>query len=170
MVNVVICGTPGTGKSSLVERIRPKFSHFNFINISQFAIQNECTEDYDETLDTHVIDEDKLATKLIPILEKSSSINILESIHADVLPTNLINWIFVLRTDNTILFDRLKARNYNDQKISNNLEAEIFQVIQDEATEIYGQSCMTVLNNNCMNDLDTNSELVISKLETLLKN
>jgi len=38
----------------------------------------------------------------------------------------------LLRANNTVLFDRLKARGYNEKKISENIECEILEVTKEE--------------------------------------
>lgn len=38
----------------------------------------------------------------------------------------------LLRTNNTVLFDRLKGRGYNEKKITENIECEILDVSKDE--------------------------------------
>lgn len=36
--------------------------------------------------------------------------------------------VFVLRADNTTLYDRLKSRGYEGKKLEDNIDCEIFQV------------------------------------------
>ena len=167
MLNVVICGTPGTGKSSLVDRLKVelKDERFNYINIGDFAKENNCTSGWDEDFNCHVIEEDKLAEILEPELKAASSRYIIESIHPDYIDPELIGFIFVCRTDNTILYDRLEARGYNKLKIEHNLEAEIFQTILDEAKNCdIPPSNIVELTNNEPGDLDRNLELVMGKI------
>ena len=45
--------------------------------------------------------------------------------------------VLVLRCNNTLLWDRLQARGYKGKKLEENLQAEIFQTILDEAKESY---------------------------------
>ena len=45
--------------------------------------------------------------------------------------------VVVLTCDNTVLYDRLQARNYRDNKIQENVECEIMQVVLEEARESY---------------------------------
>ena len=58
------------------------------------------------------------------------------------LDRNHERWIalhtyLVGRTNNTLLYDRLKARGYKEAKVEENLQCEIFQTILDEAKESY---------------------------------
>jgi len=166
MLNILICGTPGTGKTTLVERLKPKLPKFNFINLSQFAIENDCISEYDDKMETHVLDEVKLLQKIEPSL-KSNKFNLIESIHSDLLSETTIDWIFVCRTNNTRLYDRLKARSYKESKISNNLEAEIFQTILDEAKETFGSERITELTSNSEKDVETNVKSILERIKLL---
>lgn len=150
MPTVIICGTPGTGKSTIIDKLRPKLPEANFINLSKFAIEHACTSGYDNRLLSHIIDDDKLVRELEPVLA-SHDLNIVESIHADHVDADQI---FVVRADTTKLYDRLKARGYNQEKIANNVEAEIFQIIYDEAVENYGPEAVIELTSNDLPDLE----------------
>lgn len=164
---MVICGTPGTGKSSLIEQLKHTLpDEFHYVNISLFAIENHCISSYDATLETHVIDEDKLTEKLEPLLLEKR-LNIIECIHADLLPSDIVDWVFVCRTDNTKLYDRLKARNYSESKISNNVQAEIFQLVYDEALDCFGDCILTELKSEEPEDLERNCRIVAEKVNEL---
>jgi adenylate kinase len=56
--NILITGTPGTGKSSLAERVAAA-AGFTQYDVSAVAKQEKLCAEYDEELDTYVIDEDK---------------------------------------------------------------------------------------------------------------
>lgn len=173
-VNILVCGTPGTGKSTLIERVKQselvKNNKFEFINLSKFAIENDCTSGYDQDLETHVIDEDKLDQIMEPLLKDTTRSNMIECIEPDLVPMANINCIFVCRTNNTILYDRLKARGYNEKKISENIQAEIFQTILDEARECLGGDDDKVIEliSDQQDDIEKNVEIVLSKLDELL--
>lgn len=171
MLTIVLCGTPGTGKSALIDRLKKNLSEFNFINLSRFAIDNDCISSYDDSLDSHEIDEDKLIPKLETEL-KMNHYNFVESIHADLLPPDLVDWVYVCRTDNTKLYDRLKARNYGEEKLTNNIQAEIFQTIHDEALEVFGASKLTEIQNDEEEDLERNCATIVENVNRLkiLKN
>lgn len=161
--NVIVCGTPGTGKTSLIAKLKPLMKSFYFINLSQYAIEYDCVFQHEKGLETKAIDRKKLLRQIEPILRLYNR-NVIEVIHATTLPKDLVNFIFVVRTDNTILYDRLKSRGYNESKLKNNVEAEIFQLISDEAKLKFGESVVTELYNNEPADLDKNVEIVCNVL------
>ena len=45
---------------------------------------------------------------------------------ADIFAQNLFKLVVVLKSDNTVLYDRLVARGYEQIKIKENIECEIF--------------------------------------------
>jgi len=57
--NILITGTPGTGKSSLAERVAAA-AGFQGVDVSALAKEQGLCAEYDAELDTFVIDEDKV--------------------------------------------------------------------------------------------------------------
>lgn len=74
----------------------------------------------------------------------------------DLFPEDWFDAIFVLRTSNTILFDRLEERGYSQKKIEKNLESEIFQSILDEAKESFTQIPIIELKSDTDDDVINN--------------
>lgn len=72
----------------------------------------------------------------------------------------------VLRTDSTKLYDRLKARNYPEQKLQENLDSEIMEVLLDEARESYDEEIVVELRSDEADDIEGN----VGRIETWIKN
>lgn len=157
--NIIVCGTPGTGKTSLIEKLKPRLRRYYFINLSQYALDWDCVLSHERALETRAIDRKKLLRQIEPILRLYRH-NVIEVIHSTTLPKDFVNYVFVCRTDNTILYDRLKERGYNEAKLKNNVEAEIFQLIADEAKTKFGEAIVTELYNNEPADLDKNVDII----------
>ena len=66
----------------------------------------------------------------------------------------------VLRTDSTQLYDRLKARNYSEAKLQENLDSEIMEVLLSEARESYDEQIVVELKSNNNEDLESNIERI----------
>ena len=62
----------------------------------------------------------------------------------------------VLRTDSTKLYDRLKARQYMELKLQENLDSEIMEVLLDEARQSYDEEIIVELQSNDPEDIDGN--------------
>ena len=57
--NILVTGTPGTGKSTLCRRL-VDCSGLRWINVGDFATQAGCLGEWDERYNCHELDEDKL--------------------------------------------------------------------------------------------------------------
>ena len=62
---------------------------------------------------------------------------ILEFHSCDFFPERWFQLVVLLRCNNTLLFDRLKERGYKDEKITENVECEIFGELAAEVAESY---------------------------------
>ena len=55
--NILITGTPGTGKSCTCELVK-EFTGFNYVNVGEVVRKHEFHAGHDEEFDTFVLDED----------------------------------------------------------------------------------------------------------------
>lgn len=89
---------------------------------------------------------------------------------ANIIPSSLIDLVVVLSTNNTVLYDRLANRylciasifrKYSPQKIRENIECEIMQVLLEEAHEAFKETPhIPILNltSDCEADQNSNAE------------
>ncbi|KAL5275363.1 AK6 family protein [Megaselia abdita] len=151
--NILITGTPGAGKSKLCEKLSKTLDgDYKYLDVSKIAKQKDFVEEFDEELQCPILDEDKLLDYLEPIMESGG--NILEYHGCDFFPERWFQSVFVVRCNNTILFDRLKERNYNDKKVASNVECEIFGTIYEEALEAYNEDIVTEVKGESLKDLE----------------
>jgi adenylate kinase len=61
--NILVTGTPGTGKTTLCEQVAA-LTGFVHVNVTELAKRKNLVEEYDEEMDTFVIDEDKVCGDL----------------------------------------------------------------------------------------------------------
>lgn len=71
----------------------------------------------------------------------------------------------MLRTDSTKLYDRLRARNYPEQKLQENLDSEIMEVLLDEARESYDEEIVVELRSDEADDIEGN----VGRIKTWMK-
>ncbi|XP_068243573.1 adenylate kinase isoenzyme 6-like [Palaemon carinicauda] len=83
----------------------------------------------------------------------------------DFFPERFFDIVFVLKTDNTILYDRLAGRGYHGTKLTENVECEIMNVIRDEAMDSYNNDIVHVLPSNSPEDMESNIERIILWIE-----
>lgn len=154
--NIIITGTPGCGKTSHAESLASLNKQLHHFNISDVAKQRKCFESYDRELDTHVVDEDKLLDSLEDDLREGGAI--VDWHCCDIFPERLIDLVVVLKTDNGLLYDRLKKRNYKDNKIQENLDCEIMEVVLQDASEAYAPEIVITLASDSAEQMDENVE------------
>lgn len=170
--NIIITGTPGCGKTShaeslisTLEMVPPgSFTHYN---ISDVAKERKCIDSYDERLDTSVVDEDLLLDSLEPDMRKGGAI--LDWHCCEIFPERLIDLCVVLRTDNSILYDRLSKRGYKDVKIQENIDCEIMDIISQEARDSYIPEIVIELNSNSVEQMEENVERLASWVTNWIK-
>jgi len=80
-------------------------------------------------------------------------------------PQRWFDIVFVLRTDNTVLYDRLSTRGYSGKKLQDNVQCEIFQTILDEAKESYPPQIVFELQSNTPDDMESNIEKITQWIE-----
>jgi adenylate kinase len=125
--NILVTGTPGVGKTTLCQKLCQKVDKLRHINVGEFAKENNCLEEWDEELKCHVLNEDKIVDDLEDAVAAGGVV--VDHHVTDFFPERWFDIVFVLRTDNTVLYDRLTARGYEGKKLDNNMECEIFQTI-----------------------------------------
>lgn len=79
----------------------------------------------------------------------------------EMFPESWIDLVVVLQTNHTILWNRLEARGYSLQKIQENNEAEIMQVVLSEAQESYKEDIILVLQSDDVQQQDDNVERIV---------
>ncbi|KAE8382137.1 DUF1671-domain-containing protein [Aspergillus bertholletiae] len=152
--NVIITGTPGVGKTVHCEQLAQD-TGLRHLSINQVAKDRDCFEAYDEELETWVVDEDKL---LDAVEDEMLQGGLLIDWHAcDLFPKSWIDLVVVLRCPSTsLLYDRLSSRGYKQAKLQENLDAEIFGVLFEEAREAFDEEVVVELTSEKDDDVEEN--------------
>lgn len=168
--NILITGTPGTGKSSLAETLVETLNssssntnnNFQHIPVSHMAIENGFVDDFDMERNTHVLDEDRVLDHLEDVVLIDTRGGIIAEYHSsDWFPERWFDLVVVLRTEHGALVKRLDRRGYADEKVRENAECEILQVCLDEALESYKKEIVWELQSNTNDDLEANVERIV---------
>ncbi|CCK69481.1 nucleoside-triphosphatase KNAG_0C03770 [Huiozyma naganishii CBS 8797] len=158
--NILVTGTPGTGKSTTCELLLRNLPDYTYYNISDFAAKNKCYDGYDEARKSHIVDEDKLLDELEPLLHSGG--NIIDWHVNDVFPERLIDLVAVLRCDSSVLFDRLNKREYHSSKIDENMDAEIMGVVLQDALDSYEEQIVVELQSDDTEQMAANVDRVVT--------
>lgn len=160
--NILITGTPGTGKTTTSDMLASA-TGLKHWELSSVIKERGLYTERDEELDCLVYDEDLVVDELEePMCEGG---NIVDFHGSDFFPERWFDLVVVLRTDNTVLYDRLIKRGYSGRKLTENIECEIMQVLLEEARESYRHEIIWELPSNTVEDMERN----VAKLEEFVK-
>ncbi|DBA00799.1 TPA: hypothetical protein N0F65_004704, partial [Lagenidium giganteum] len=162
MPNVLVTGTPGTGKTSFCQMIAER-TPLTHLNVGDLVKERSLHSGRDEEFDCFILDEDKVCDEMEDMM---ASGGVVVDFHTcDFFPERWFDLVLVLRVDNTTLFDRLQARGYSEKKVQENIECEIMEVVLEESRESYAPEIVQVLESRTVDDMETNVERVVMWLE-----
>ncbi|KAH7122692.1 AAA domain-containing protein [Dendryphion nanum] len=157
--NIIVTGTPGVGKTTHAEQIAQTLG-FKHLSVNQIVKDEGFHEGKDEETGAWIVDEDKLLDYIEALPLHSTGGYILDWHACDMFPERWIDLVLVLRCDSTVLYDRLTARGYSGKKLEENMDAEIMQVLLEEARESYAEEIVVELRSEEAADLEANVERV----------
>ena len=155
--NILITGAPGTGKTSTAS-LACETVGLNHIDCSKLVVEKKLYLEKNEEFDTFIIDDDALCDELEEVMNAGG--NICDSHSIDYFPERWFDLVLVLRTNNTVLYDRLAKRGYTTKKLTENIECEIMQVLLEEAREFYDLNIVHEVSSNNIDDLESNVERI----------
>ncbi len=158
---MAITGTPGVGKSTvsklLVERLNKLYEDkFEYLNITDVVKENNLYVEKDEDMDSYVVDFQKLNDYIYNILKPKSKNIIIDGHISHLLD---VDYIIVLRCNPEIILSRLTERNYDKNKIKENVEAELLDVCLVESLE----------NSNKVYEIDTTNRTLESIVDEIIE-
>ncbi|WGI18030.1 adenylate kinase family protein [Methanonatronarchaeum sp. AMET-Sl] len=121
-MKIAITGTPGTGKTTATKKLPKKY---NVTHLNQLVEENKLYTEKDRDRDSYIVD-------IEAIKQKTPDKGIVEGHFSHQLD---IDRIILLRCHPTELRKRLKNKDFNQQKIQENVMAETVDVILLEAMQ-----------------------------------
>jgi len=161
---LIVTGTPGVGKSSvselLVSRIRARS-----ISLGALVEKEELHAEVDRRRETLVADMKRLRERVEEIVANSVGDIVVEGHYAvDIVRPEDMHLVFVLRRDPQELERVLRERLYREEKVRENLAAEILDVCLYDAVNRCG------VNNVCEVDVTGRKvEDVVEEIVQILK-
>ncbi|ORZ22307.1 AAA domain-domain-containing protein [Absidia repens] len=155
--NILVTGTPGTGKTTTSEMIA-QVTGLTHINVGDLIKSKQFYEGYLEEYDTHILDEDKLLDDLEDVMQEGGKV--VDYHTCELFPERWFDLVLVLRAQTHTLFDRMEKRGYNQKKRDENMECEIMQVVLDEAKESYAPEIVVELQSDTVDDMESNVDRV----------
>jgi broad-specificity NMP kinase len=177
--NIIITGTPGVGKTTTCDQLISLSSStpspLKRLDINALVKSKQCHEGFDNELQTYIVDEDKLLDEVEKEIHDGEGADgggwVIDWHACDLFPERWIDLVVVLRCQKTeVLFDRLQSRNYPDAKTQENMDAEIFGVIAEEAREGFEEEVVVELQSEKAEDIDENCERIMKWIEGWMLN
>ena len=165
--NILVTGTPGVGKTSLSRRISERLN-LTYIDVGKIVKDENCYTGVDNDFDALELDEDKLIDYLEDKLQTGGCI--VDFHTPEIFPERWFDLVLVLTSTTEVLYDRLTARGYLENKINENMECEIMQVVLLAAQESYDENIVVILTSNNDVDMTSNLDRVAQWHEAWLRN
>lgn len=157
--NIIVCGTPGTGKSTHATQLIEALPAMKLISVGDLVKQEGLHSGFDEEWQSHIVDDDALLDAIEPDCLKGGCL--IDWHECELFPKSWIDLVIVLRCDHTLLWDRLERRGYSMNKIQENNEVEIMQVVLDEARESYDEEIIVELRSESTEEVESNIERIV---------
>eukprot|EP01016_Furgasonia_blochmanni_P056806 TRINITY_DN9740_c0_g1_i1.p1 TRINITY_DN9740_c0_g1~~TRINITY_DN9740_c0_g1_i1.p1 ORF type:complete len:184 (-),score=18.63 TRINITY_DN9740_c0_g1_i1:223-774(-) len=151
--NILVTGTPGVGKTTLAALVADSTGLVH-LNVGKLITENRLYKEWNAEFDVPEFDEDMVIDFLEPSMAEGGFIVDFHS--SGFFPERWFDLVVLVRADNTILYDRLKARGYAEKKITENIECEILEVTADEVNEAYKPEVIMEVASNIPEDVQTN--------------
>jgi broad-specificity NMP kinase len=176
--NIIVAGTPAVGKTTTVTELLSISTASNpsiplrHLSINDLVKSRSCHEGYDEELQTYIVDDDKLMDEVEKEIEDGNGEGgwIIDWHSVDGFAVRWVDLVVVLRCEETdVLFDRLSKRGYKEEKVQENMDAEIFGVIGEEAREAWKEGQVVELKSVKAEDVEENAERIIAWVKQWLQ-
>ncbi|MBI4148865.1 adenylate kinase family protein [Candidatus Woesearchaeota archaeon] len=132
---IAVSGTPGTGKTLIAKKLSLLLK-MRRIDIDRYIGAHRLFTGYDQLRKTRIVPIGPLKRSLAAYIKKSERSLIIDSHLAHFLSPRIVDIVIITVCDIKTLHQRLQKRGYNQLKIRENLDAEIFDTCYTEAQEM----------------------------------
>jgi len=127
---VAITGTPGVGKSSVSDLL--KNYSYNILDIFSIAIEKDFVIEEDKKRDSKILDINKI-NKFLKKNYDTKDIIFVDSHLSHMF--SCVDYVIILRCNPKILKKRLLTKGWIEEKINENIESEILDIILCETID-----------------------------------
>ncbi|KAL2915934.1 factor activating pos9 [Polyrhizophydium stewartii] len=163
--NVLVTGTPGTGKTTTCEMVALA-TGMTHIEVGKLVKEKGLHDGFDEEFQSFLIDEDRVVDELEDVLAPGGVI--VDHHGCDFFPERWFDLVVVLTCPNDVLYDRLEKRGYSEKKIQENVECEIMQVVLEEAHDSYDHSIVVTLQSSTVDEMEENVNRIEQWVDTFI--
>lgn len=157
---ILITGVPGTGKTTISKLLSKKINA-KHIELSYYAKEKKLIIGKDIERDTQIVNLFEVKKQLEKEIHGSEESIVIDGHYAqDVVVSELVNQIFVLRRAPWIIKEDLVKRGYQPDKIWENVESELLGTCLVEALENFKESQVC--------EIDTSDQTPKETLEVIM--
>jgi adenylate kinase len=144
---ILITGTPCVGKTTAAKKLAAELNA-TYVNLTELATHENLTIGKDKQRNTTIIDEQKMKERISQLIRQTDKTNIVIDGHyaVNVVPSNLVTQVFVLRRDPIELRKLMRQCGFSEQKQTENLAAEILDVCLVDALNLQKKGRICELN------------------------
>jgi adenylate kinase len=155
-LRVYITGVPATGKTAVAKNLSDSLL-LNYLEINSVVLDKGLFFGYDINRDSVIIDDELLTQELNAIITKENRLCLV----GPIIPLkNVFDFIIVLHCGITTLRQRFSARDYSENKIEENIEAEIMNIIYYDSIEFYSEKKVIEVHNDERTIEETCNEII----------
>jgi broad-specificity NMP kinase len=139
------------------------------LGITELVKEQQLFIRVDNERDTFIADTEKVLENLEKLLSNTMGTIVIEGHYVvDVVPTNYVKTVFVLRRDPRQLKAVLEERGYDSKKVWENLTVEILDVCLCDALSVYGSDkvCEIDVSDKTVDTVVEEATRVLEKKET----
>jgi len=135
---ILVTGTPGVGKTAVSRLLTSKLNALP-IDLGELVKRENLTSGIDKARNSLIVDIDKVSRRVQEIIEDCDCDVIIDGHYAtDVVPSESVDLVFVLRRSPDELKKAMEDRGFRKEKIYENLAAEILDVCLVDAISACG--------------------------------
>lgn len=161
-MKILICGTPGVGKTTISKHLI--FYSYNYFNINTLCFYTNSFINFDEKTKSYIVNLKKIEKIAKKILKYYN--NVIFDTHIPELIPNEVDHVILLRCDPIELKRRLEEKGYVSKKIKENVEAEFIGMIAQACYEKFGSKVHEILNENLEETLNIILSIIRGRKET----
>ncbi|MGC9121455.1 MAG: adenylate kinase family protein [Thermogladius sp.] len=133
---LVVAGTPGVGKST-VSRLLAERIGGTYVDLSELVVREGLYDYYDPETNSYVINEERVSARVRELCESGRGI-VISTHYPEVLDSEVVDVVVVLRLEPRELIARLRSRGWSVKKVAENVMAEVLSVVLSNAVARFG--------------------------------
>lgn len=152
-LRIGITGSPATGKKTVGMELA-RLAGLEFVSLNDLAIEEKCGREVDGEF---IVDIQKLRSKKIETSGRVISGHLLHNI----IPSSKLDFVAILRCSPQVLKKRYAVRGYSEQKIEENVCAELLDLISYETLKAYGREKVSEFDTTRFRNPESVARLIL---------